>query len=84
MRDKKVRGKTGLCKRVLDPHHVDADPDPPRHFAADPACHFDADLDPTFHFDADPNPSFQITAQNLKKSANIGSYSIHFGLSSAN
>jgi hypothetical protein len=34
-----------LLKRVADPHHIDADPDP------DPACHFDADPDPTFHFD---------------------------------
>ncbi len=43
---------------------------------ADPH-HIDADLDPTLHFDADPDPSFQIKAQ-------IGSYSIYFGLSSAN
>ncbi len=54
----------------------------------DPACHFDADAgpDPTFHFDADPDldPSFQIKAQNLEKKLQIGSYSIHFGLSSAN
>ncbi len=33
-------------------------------------------LDP----DPDPEPSFQIKAQNLEKSAQIGSYSIHFGL----
>ncbi len=48
----------------------------------------DADPDPTFHPDADPhpytNPSFQIKAQTPGKSAQIGSYSIHFGLSSAN
>ncbi len=50
----------------MDPHHVDADPDP------------------NFHFDADPDPSFQLKAQNLGKCAQIGSYSIHFGLSSAN
>jgi hypothetical protein len=59
-----------------------------------PACHFDADPDPACHwcgsgsesyiyFDADPDPSFQIKAQSLQ-SAQIGSYSIHFGLSSAN
>ncbi len=40
---------------------------------------FDADPDPTFQPDADPDqdPSFQIKAQTP------GSYSIHFGLSSA-
>jgi hypothetical protein len=54
------------------------------------ACHFNADsdpdADPTFHFDADPDPdsSFQIKTQNLWKNAQIGSYFIHFGLSSAN
>jgi len=48
--------------------------------------HFEADPDPgpTFHFDANPDPSFKIKAQNLERSAQIGSYSIHFGLSSAN
>jgi hypothetical protein len=56
---------------VADPHHLYADPDP--------AFHFDADPDPAFHFNADPDPSFQIKAQNLGKSAQIGSYSIHFG-----
>ena len=54
----------------MDPHHFEADPDP--------ACHFDVDPDPTFHFDADPDLSSQIKPQNL------GSYSIHLGLSSAN
>jgi hypothetical protein len=47
---------------VADPHHVDADPDPP--------CHFDADVnpDPTFHLEADPdpNPSFQIRLKTFK------------------
>jgi hypothetical protein len=70
---------------VSDPHHLHADPDP------DPACHFDADpdLDPTFNFDVDQDqdpdsdPSFQIKAENLDQSAQIGSYSIHFGMSSA-
>ncbi len=64
----------------------DADPDPACQFDAhpDPACHFDADPDPTFYSDADPDPSFQIKARNLEKAAQIGSYSIHFGSSSAN
>jgi hypothetical protein len=72
--------------------HFDANPDP------DPACPLDMDPDadpdanpaPPYHFDAKPNsdldPSFQINAQNFqnfKKSSNIGSYSIHFGLSQA-
>ncbi len=47
---------------------------------------FDADPDPTFHSDANPDanpdPSFQIKAQNV--GTQIGSCSIHFGLSSAN
>jgi hypothetical protein len=47
---------------------------------------FDSDPDPDFHPDADPDPDpgFQIKAQTLEKSAPLGSYSIHFGLSSAN
>ncbi len=52
----------------VDPHHVDADPDS--------IYHPDADQD--------PDPSFQIETQTLKKTAKLGSYSIHFGLSSAN
>jgi hypothetical protein len=48
---------------------------------ADPH-HVDVNPDPACPFDADPDPSFQIKAQNLK-SAQIGSYSIHFDLSSA-
>ncbi len=60
----------GLGSCVADRHHFDADPDT--------ACHFDAAPDPTFHFDADPDtdPSFRMKAQTLKKSAQIGSYSI--------
>ncbi len=67
----------------------DADPGPACSFDKDPdpTFHFDADLDPnsTFCFDADldPDPRFQRKAQNFK-SAQLGSYSIHFGLSSAN
>ncbi len=69
---------------------IDADPDPAYHFDADtdpdPANYFDAyaDPDPTFLFDEDPDPSYQIKDQNLEKSAQIGSYSIHFGFSSGN
>ncbi len=33
---------------VVDPHHIDGDPDP--------AFHFDADRDPIFHTDADRDP----------------------------
>ncbi len=71
-----------LRDSFADPHDFDEDPDP--------ACHFDAvpDPDPTFHFDSyanpDPDPGFQIKAQKTLKNAQIGSYSIHFGLSSAN
>jgi hypothetical protein len=53
---------------VLNPHHVDADPDPTFHPDDDP--------------DLDPDPSFQKKAQILECDQ-IGSYSIHFGLSSA-
>ncbi len=70
-----------------------ADPDPACHFDADPdpACHSDADADSdtTFHVVADsvldPQPSFQIKIQNLGKVLKyVCSYSIHFGVSSAN
>jgi hypothetical protein len=59
--------------------HIDAVPDPDAtfHFDAvpdpDPACPIDAD--------ADPDPSFQIKDQKVFQK---GSFSIHFGLSSAN
>ncbi len=53
--------------RCVDPHYIDADPDP--------ACHLNEDPEPTFHFDADPDPNFQINAQNTE-SVQIGSYSI--------
>jgi hypothetical protein len=69
----------------VDPHHLDADPDPARHFHADPdpdparhfdadpdpdpACHFHADPDLSFHFDADLDPSFQ-KGSTLKKCLN--------------
>ncbi len=78
-----------LYNSVANPHHSDdADPDPTFHFDVDPdtACHFEADPDPgpTFHFNADPDPSFKKRRKNLERSAQIGSYSIHFGLPSAN
>ncbi len=71
-----------IYNQFADPHHFYAHADP------DSACHFDADPDPTFHFfyadpDPDADPSFQIKAQN-PESAQIGSFSIHFSLSSAN
>jgi hypothetical protein len=34
--------------RVLEPHPINANPDP--------ALHFNADPDQAFHFNADPNP----------------------------
>ncbi len=46
---------------VVDPHHVDADPDS--------TYHPDANLDPTFHPDADPDPdpNFKKRLDLLKK-----------------
>ncbi len=55
---------------VVDPHHLDADPDS--------TFHPDADQD------TDPDPSSTKRLKPLKKSAKIGSYSTHFGLTSAN
>ncbi len=37
-----------LCLEVVEPHYINADPDP--------ALHFNADRDQAFHFNADPNP----------------------------
>ncbi len=63
-----------LVPLLLTPGGSDADQDP------DPACFFyvDPDPDPTCHFDVDlnPDPSYQVKAQNLEKSAHIGSNSI--------
>ncbi len=74
-------------------YHYDADPDYGFLIDADSDYDFiwcgfgselllDADPDPTFHpdVDPDPDPNFQIKAQTLAKGAQIGSYSIHFGL----
>ncbi len=64
----------------MDPHLVDADPD------ADSTYHPDPDADPTFHPDAGPDPAPDPNfKKRLKpgKSAKIGSYSIHFGLTYA-
>jgi hypothetical protein len=69
------RGVCEVTGSVVDPHHFDADPES--------TFHPDADPDPTFHPDADPAPDPSILIMNLK-SAKVGSYSIHFGLSSAN
>jgi hypothetical protein len=71
----------------VDPHRVDANPDSTYHSDADPDSHFllNADPDLTVHTDADPDPdpSFKKKAQTLEK-CKIGSYSIHFGSTSAN
>ncbi len=63
------------------------------HFAAD----LDPEWDPACHVDADPDPTFTLKeiriliwilasnkGPNPYKSPQIGSHSIHFGLSSAN
>jgi hypothetical protein len=51
---------------VVDPHHIDADPDSTYHPDADPDVNPDSDL-----FDADADPSFKILGP--WKSAQIGS-----------
>ncbi len=48
----------GQCCGLVEPQHIDADPDSTYHPDADP----DSDL-----FDANANPSFQIKAQTLEK-----------------
>jgi hypothetical protein len=68
-----------LIPSVVDPQHVDADPDADQdstfhHDAdvdADPDSDFlfDADLDPTFHPDPDPNPSILKKGSNSRKNA---------------
>jgi hypothetical protein len=53
-----------LSISVVDPHHLDVDPDPTFHCDADADLDHtfhsdaDADLDHTFHSDADPDPIF--------------------------
>jgi len=75
---------------LRDPHRFDADPDPAYPFDADldadpdPACHFDAGPDPYPTFHCISGAYFQIKAQNLEKWLKLGSYSLHFGLSSEN
>ncbi len=53
----------GHCGSVVDPHHVDADPDSTYHPDADPTFFFNANPDPNLNPDADPepdsDPSFQ-------------------------
>jgi hypothetical protein len=57
-----------VCSSVVDPHHLDADPDSTYHPDADP----DADPESDFLFavnpdaDTDPDPSFKKTAQTLE------------------
>jgi hypothetical protein len=81
-------GSVIVCS-VADPHHLDAGPD------ADPdlTYHFDADPDPYFYLMRIRIRLFtpiriRILVSNKsadpRKSALIGSFSIHFGLSSAN
>ncbi len=74
---------------VVDPHHIDADPDSTYHLDADTdSDFFYADPDPTFNLDLDPGTGSRSwllnKGSNPWKSAKIGSYSIHFVLSSAN
>jgi hypothetical protein len=67
-----------LIPSVVDPQHVDADPDADQdstfHHDADPDSGFlfdadpDADLDPTFHPDPDPDPDPSILKKRLKLS----------------
>ncbi len=58
---------------VVNPHHVEADPDSNYYPDADPDSDFyaDADPDPTFHPDEDPYPypdaSFHTKDQTLEK-----------------
>ncbi len=60
-------GKQVLMPSVVDPHHLDAEPDSTYHPDANPdsTFHPDVDLDPTFHPDADPDPD-----PSFKKSLN--------------
>ncbi len=51
---------------VVDPHHLDADPDSTNHPDADP--------DQTFHPDADADPDPDPSIKKGSKSAKIGSY----------
>jgi hypothetical protein len=85
---------------VVDPHHVDADPDSTYHPDADPDSDFylmrirrqigflfDADPDPAFHPSADPYPDPDPSFQLKVQTLEKmlkQAHSIHFGLSSAN
>ncbi len=66
----------------MDPHHFDADPDSPYHPDADPDSNFYLLRFPIRIF-IDSDTDLRNKVSNLWKSAQIGSYSIHFGLSSA-
>jgi hypothetical protein len=56
------RGPEIFCCRltgsVVDPHHIDADPNSDH----DP----DADPDPDYHFDADPDPDFYLMRMRIR------------------
>jgi hypothetical protein len=72
--DSDTSGQLILSPSVVDPHHVDADPESTYHPDADPDDADpdpDPDPDPTFHLDAnvdlDPNPGFQIKPQTLER-----------------
>jgi hypothetical protein len=58
-----VTGLLCLLCSVVDPHHLDADPDSEFLFDADP----EADPDPTFHPDADLDHSVRKRLKPLKK-----------------
>jgi hypothetical protein len=59
-----------IVTSVVDPHHIDANPDSTYHPDADPNSDFlfDADPGPTFHpnADPDPDPSFKKRRKHLK------------------
>jgi hypothetical protein len=76
---------------VVDPHQFHADLDPDLDSTYQPDAYpdavldadSDADLNQTFHTDADLDPDPSINkGSNPWKSAKIGSYTIHFGLTS--
>jgi hypothetical protein len=55
--------------RNPDPHHINADPDPPLHFDAvpDSTFNFGADPDPASHNDADPTRLFIAMRNRIRK-----------------
>jgi hypothetical protein len=77
-----------LPSRRVDPHHINADPDPAFHFNAvldpEPAFHLNADPDPTFHFNAAPDQLFTLMRSAIRQKHNpalkTGKLSKYFGL----